>query len=90
MKRDIKGERLLIKKEVKEGPMGNFALPLPPADRKTGGGGGGHGEGERERGPRGTCSPPRFGPWCSEEVGPRRRAVMATAALAAALGAGRC
>ena len=36
MKRDIKGERLLTKKEVKEGPMGNFALPLPPADRKTG------------------------------------------------------
>ena len=39
MKRDIKGERFLIKKEVKEGPMGNFALPLPPADRKTGEGG---------------------------------------------------
>ena len=57
MKRDIKGERLLIKKKVKEGPMGNFALPLPPADRKTGEGGGtrrrpwglgsGHGEGEK-------------------------------------------
>ena len=57
MKRDIKGERLLIKKEVKEGPMGNLALPLPPADRKTGEGGGawrrpwglggGHGEGEK-------------------------------------------
>ena len=58
MKRDIKGERFLIKKEVKEGPMGNFALPLPPADRKTGEGGGarrrpwglGGGHGEREKG----------------------------------------
>ena len=65
MKRGIKGERLLIKKEIKEGPMGNFALPLPPADRKTGEGGGGPGglaaamgRGKRERGPRGTCSPP--------------------------------
>ena len=100
MKRDIKGERLLIKKEVKEGPMGNFSLPLPPADQKTGEGaehGGGPGglaaamgRGKRERGPRGTCSPPRFGPGRSEEVGPRQRAAMATAALAAALGAGRC
>ena len=32
------------------------------------------GRGKRERGPRGTCSPPRFGPVRSEEVGPRRRA----------------
>ena len=28
-----------MKKKVKEGPMGNFALPIPPADRKTGEGG---------------------------------------------------
>ena len=33
--KDIK-RGLLIKKEGKEGPKGNFALPLPPADRKTG------------------------------------------------------
>ena len=32
------------------------------------------GRGKRERGPRGTYSPPRFGPGRSEEVGPRRRA----------------
>ena len=32
------------------------------------------GRGKRERGSRGTCSPPRFGPGRSEEVGPRRRA----------------
>ena len=85
MKRDIKGERLLTKKEVKEGPMGNFALPLPPADRKTGEGGGarrrpwgarrrpwGGGKGGEVLGE--PVPPPRFGPEQSEEVGPRQRA----------------
>ena len=52
--------------------MGNFALPLPLADRKTGEGGdarrrpwaaalglgGSHGEGKKERRLWGTCSPP--------------------------------
>ena len=37
MEKNIKREGLIIKKEGKEGPKGNFALPLPPADRKTGG-----------------------------------------------------
>ena len=71
--------------------MGNFALPLPPADRKTGEGrrmaaalgrrpwglGGGRGWGKRGREARGFHSPSQLGPGWSVEGWPRGPAAAA-------------